>query len=142
MAKPTDILAICTTNSCRTIIAEALINALGDGRYRAVSAGSSPSGTVHPKCIETLRRHGINPREYRSKSWNEFTIQRFNAVIAICDEVTNKIWPVFPGNPQKQYWHIPDPSRATGTDAEIAAEFDKVFLMLKEKVEELIKIRA
>ena len=136
---PLKVLVLCTGNSCRSVMAEALINALGRGRYQAWSAGSVPAGYVHPKSLETLNRHGINPGQPRSKSWNEFAGQPFDLVITVCDQAAGESCPLFPGKPKKLHWSTPDPAKATGSKAEIDAAFDKAFLMLKNRVEDLTK---
>ena len=95
-----NVLVLCTGNSCRSVMAEALINDLGCGCYQAWSAGSVPVGSVHPKSIETLQRHGIDPGQPRSKSWNECAEQSFDLVITVCDraagESSNDCSGVFP----------------------------------------------
>jgi arsenate reductase len=131
------VLVLCTGNSCRSVMAEALINHLGRGRYQAWSAGSSPAGYVHPKSIETLKRHGIDSGRPRSKSWSEFADQSFDLVITVCDQAAGESCPLFSGKPQKLHWNTPDPAKATGSDAEIAAAFDDAFGMLKRRVEDL-----
>ncbi len=120
-------------------MAEALINTLHRGHYQACSAGSHPAGHVHPRSIATLKRHGIDPGQPRSKSWNEFVDQRFDLVITVCDQAAGESCPLFQGAPTKMHWSTPDPAKATGSDAEINAAFDKAFLMLKERVEHLGK---
>jgi arsenate reductase (thioredoxin) len=120
-------------------MAEALINDLGRGRYRAWSAGSIPAGTVHPKSIETLQRYGIDPGRPRSKSWDELAAQPFDVVITVCDQAAGESCPLFPGNPKKLHWSTPDPAKATGSESQIDAAFEKAFLMLKHRVEELTK---
>jgi len=133
------VLVLCTGNSCRSVMAEALINKLGRGRYQAWSAGSDPAGYVHPKSIETLKRHGIDPGQPRSKSWDEFAEQSFDLVITVCDQAAGESCPLFPGKPKKLHWSTPDPAKATGSEAEIDAAFDKAFMMLKNRVEDLTK---
>jgi arsenate reductase len=133
------VLVLCTGNSCRSVMAEALINHFGRGRYQAWSAGSVPAGYVHRKSIETLKRHGINPGQPRSKSWNEFAEQSFDLVITVCDQAAGESCPLFPGKPKKLHWSTPDPAKATGSEAEIDAAFDKAFLMLRNRVEDLTK---
>ena len=132
------VLVLCTGNSCRSIMAEALINDLGRGRYRAWSAGSVPASYVHPKSIETLKRHSIVPGQPRSKSWNEYTEQSFDLVITVCDQAAGESCPLFPGTRKKLHWRTPDPAKVTGSEAEIDAAFDKTFFMLKNRVEELM----
>ena len=133
------VLVLCTGNSCRSVLAEALINDLVRGRYRAWSAGSVPAGYVHPKSIETLKRHGIDPGQPRSKSWNEFAEQSLDLVITVCDQAADESCPLFPGTPKKLHWSTPDPAKVTGSEAVINAAFDHVFVMLKTRVEELMK---
>ena len=132
------VLVLCTGNSCRSIMAEALINDLGRGRYQAWSAGSIPAGYVHPKSIETLHRHGINPGQPRSKSWNEFAEQPFELVITVCDQAAGESCPLFHDNPKKLHWGTPDPAKVTGSDANIDAAFDQVFFMLKNRIEDML----
>ncbi len=138
---PIQVLVLCTGNSCRSVMAEALINHLGKGKYEAVSAGSFPAGYVHPKSIETLKSHGINPGSPRSKSWDEFSTQSFDLVITVCDQAAGESCPLFPGKPKKLHWSTPDPAKAIGTDAEVEAAFDVAFFMLKIRVEDLINGR-
>ena len=133
------VLILCTGNSCRSVMAEALINHLSQGRYRAWSAGSSPNGYVHPKTIEVLKRHGIDPGTPRSKSWDEFANQPFDMVITVCDQAGGESCPLFSGKPKKLHWSIPDPAKATGTDSEINSAFDESFSMLKSRIEDLVK---
>ncbi len=132
------VLVLCTGNSCRSVMAEALINQLGAGQYQAVSAGSFPAGHVHPKSIETLKRHGIDPGQPRSKSWDEFTGQKFDLVVTVCDQAAGESCPFFPGQPKKLHWSTPDPAKASGTDAEIEAAFDHAFFMLRDRIEFLV----
>ncbi len=129
------VLVLCTGNSCRSIMAEALINKLGAGNYGAVSAGSNPAGYVHPKSIETLKRHGISVSNPRSKSWDEFTGQHFDLVITVCDAAAAESCPAFLGKHTKLHWSTPDPAKATGTDEEIDKAFDEAFGMLKNRIE-------
>lgn len=129
------VLVLCTGNSCRSIMAEALINQLGGGRYAAVSAGSNPTGEVHPKSIETLQRNGISAHNPRSKSWDEFEGETFDLVITVCDAAAAESCPLFLGAPKKLHWSTPDPAKATGTQAEIDAAFDEAITMLKARIE-------
>lgn len=133
------VLVLCTGNSCRSVMAEALINHLGEGKFTAVSAGSHPAGYVHPKSIETLTRHGIDPGSPRSKSWDEFAGQHFDLVITVCDAAAAESCPVFLGPAAKLHWSTPDPARITGSESEINAAFDNAFLMLQDRVKTLLK---
>ena len=129
------VLVLCTGNSCRSVMAEALVNHLGAGQFKAVSAGSKPAGYVHPKSLETLQRHRIPLPEARSKSWDEFADQAFDKVITVCDEAANETCPVVVGQYQKLHWSTPDPAKAEGTEEEINTAFDQAFEMLRERIE-------
>lgn len=131
-----NILVLCTGNSCRSIMAEALINHFGERRFKAVSAGSLPAGYVHPRSIETLARHGINAGDPRSKSWHEFENQNFDLIITVCDQAASEGCPVFLGKYEKRHWSTPDPAKAQGTDKEIEKAFDDSFKMLKNRIEQ------
>lgn len=130
------VLVLCTGNSCRSVMAEALINQLKQGKFEAVSAGSFPAGYVHPKSIETLKRHDIDPGEPRSKSWDEFAGQHFDYVITVCDAAADEVCPAFQGQYQRLHWSTPDPAKAEGTETEIEAAFDEAFQMLKSRIEQ------
>ncbi len=132
------VLVLCTGNSCRSIMAEALINTLGAGKYHAVSAGSDPADYIHPQSIETLKRHGVDAGNPRSKSWDEYANQHFDVVITVCDAAAAETCPAFLGKHEKLHWSTPDPAKATGAEAEIMAAFDEAFFMLKERIEELV----
>ena len=134
-----NVLVLCTGNSCRSVMAEALINNLGRGRYRAWSAGSVPAGYVHSKSIETLQRHGMDPGQPRSKSWNEYAEQSFDLVITVCDQAAGETCPLFPGSPKKLHWSTADPAKVIGSDREIDSAFDEAFFLLKNRIEELMK---
>jgi arsenate reductase len=133
------VLVLCTGNSCRSIMAEALMNHFGKGRYQAWSAGSHPVGYVHPKSIETLKRHGIDAGQPRSKSWNEVAGQSFDLVITVCDQAAGESCPLFPGNPKKLHWSTPDPAIVASSEEDANEAFDKVFFMLKERVMDLLR---
>jgi arsenate reductase len=120
-------------------MAEALINQLGHGRHVASSAGSSPAGYVHPKAIETLRRHGIDPGTPRSKSWDVFANERFDLVITVCDQAAGESCPLFAGSSQRLHWSIADPANVQGTPAEIDAAFEHSLSLLKTRIEGLLK---
>jgi arsenate reductase len=130
------VLVLCTGNSCRSIMAEALINQLGEGQFEAFSAGSSPAGYVHPKSLETLRRHGIaEPQMPRSKSWDEFAGQPLDYVITVCDQAANETCPLFLGPAEKLHWSTPDPAKAEGDEQQVNAAFDQAFDMLRACIE-------
>lgn len=129
------VLVLCTGNSCRSVMAEALINQLKDG-YQAVSAGSQPAGYVHPKSIDTLKRHGIDPGQPQNQSWDDFIDTAFDYVITVCDNAANETCPAFMGDFKRLHWSTPDPAKAEGSEAEIEAAFDEAFNMLKTRIEQ------
>ena len=131
-----EVLVLCTGNSCRSILAEALINARRGDRYRAVSAGSHPTGQVHPKALETLRRHGIDPGSPKSESWDAYAGRPFDYVVTVCDAAANEACPAFPGRFERLHWSTPDPAAATGTEAEIDAAFEDAFRRLAARIEQ------
>ncbi|KTD53017.1 arsenate reductase ArsC [Legionella quateirensis] len=134
--KPIKLLFLCTGNSCRSIMAEAITNHYSNERYLAFSAGSAPTGNVHPKAIETLARHEIKCNAGRSKSWNEFESQSIDLVITVCDQAASESCPIFPGQPKKLHWSIPDPAKIKGSEIEINAAFEAVFNQLKLRIEQ------
>ena len=129
------VLVLCTGNSCRSVMAEALINHYGQGRYKAVSAGSQPAGYVHPKSIDTLQRHGVHCDKPRSKSWDEFSEQHFDFVITVCDQAANESCPVFLGGYKKLHWSTPDPAKVEGSEEEINRAFDEAYQLLNQRIE-------
>lgn len=130
-----NILVLCTGNSCRSVLAEGLLNHYGKEKIRAFSAGSFPTGKVHPMSLVTLKRHGMSEQGYRSKSWDEFKDHPIDILITVCDNAAGEVCPLFPGSPIKAHWGVPDPAHFEGTSAEIEAEFDRVFAMLEKRVQ-------
>lgn len=130
------VLVLCTGNSCRSVMAEALINQLGQGRFEAVSAGSSPAGYVQPETLSTLQRHGIDPGSPRSKSWDEFADRPFDLVITVCDQAAEESCPVFSGGFRKLHWSTPDPAAVKGDHNAVAAAFDATFDSIRKRVTE------
>jgi len=133
----TKVLFLCTGNSCRSIMAEALLNHLGHGHFEAYSAGSRPTGQVHPGALETLARHGIPTGSPESKSWDDVKDMPFDIVVTVCDAAAAESCPVFLGPADKKHWSTPDPAQATGTQAEITAVFDHAFKMLETQIRAL-----
>ena len=115
-------------------MAEGLLNHYGKAKIKAYSAGSKPTGNVHPKSLSTLKKNGINSSDFRSKSWDEFKDHEIDVVITVCDNAAGEICPVFYGSPIKTHWGVPDPAHFIGSEAEIDAEFERVFRMLEERV--------
>jgi arsenate reductase len=133
-----NVLFLCTGNSARSIIAEAILNKIGQGTFRAYSAGSQPKGQVNPHTITLLRGLGYDTTGFRSKSWSEFAqagAPALDFVFTVCDNAAGEACPVWPGQPMTAHWGIPDPAEAQGTDAEIAAAFLEAYRMLMRRIE-------
>ncbi len=142
MADPINILILCTGNSARSILGEALINHLGGGRLRGFSAGSFPKGRVHPGALAVLARNGVVAEGAASKSWDAFTAPDaapLHIVITVCDNAAGETCPIFPGLQIKAHWGIEDPADAAPGDAEIAA-FDKAYAEMRARVEALVAL--
>jgi arsenate reductase len=138
MDRPYNVLFLCTGNSARSILAEAILNRNGKGRFRAYSAGSDPRGEVNPFAINLLRRSGYDTSGLRSKSWAEFAhpaAPQLDFVFTVCDNAAGEACPLWPGQPMTAHWGIPDPAAATGSDAEIAVAFDGAYRMLRRRIE-------
>jgi arsenate reductase (thioredoxin) len=129
------VLFLCTGNSARSIMAEAILNQLGHPGFLAFSAGSFPTGKVNPQSIATLKRHGIEPGDPRSKSWDEFSEKNFDLVVTVCDQAAGETCPLFPGSPKKLHWSTPDPAQASGTEEQINTAFDEAYHLLKTRIE-------
>lgn len=129
------VLVVCTGNSCRSILAKGIINHLGAGHFRAVSAGSHPTGQVHPKALHTLKKHGMTLESARSKSWDEFVGQAFDLVITVCDDAASETCPAFLGPAKRLHWGTADPAKATGSDEDINSAFEEAFQRLRQRVE-------
>lgn len=134
------VLFLCTGNSCRSIMAEALLAHHGGERFLSRSAGSFPTGKVHPLSLETLKNRGIATTGFRSKSWDEFTGQPMDIVITVCDAAAGESCPLFPGKPMKAHWGVPDPAKFHGTNEETRAEFSRVCDILERRVKALIRL--
>ena len=135
-----NVLILCTGNSCRSIMAEGLLNHYGRGRFKAFSAGSQPAGHVNPLSLATLKANGISPEGFYSKTWDAFAKQPFDAVITVCDNAAGEVCPVFFGAPVKAHWGVPDPAHFKGSEAEIKAEFQRVFEILAVRVKALVAL--
>ena len=138
-----NVLFLCTANSARSIIAESLLNALGGDRFRAFSAGSHPSGRVHPLAIEVLAANGYPVSGVRSKGWDEFArpgAQRIDFVITVCDAAAGEACPIFPGRPVTAHWGVLDPAAVTGSDEEKRRAFVAVLGTLRRRVQTLTSL--
>jgi arsenate reductase (thioredoxin) len=135
--QPFNVLFLCTGNSARSIIAEAILNKVGGGRFRAYSAGSQPKDRVNPNTIALLRGLGYDTSQFRSKSWNEFSkpgAPQFDFVFTVCDNAAAETCPLWPGQPMTAHWGIPDPAEAKGNPAEIAMAFKDAYRMLAQRI--------
>ena len=135
--QPYRALFLCTENSARSIMAEALLNHWGHGEFRAYSAGTSPKGIVHPVALELLRHMNLPTEGLRSKSWDEFTAPDapvLDFVFTVCDRAAGESCPIWPGDPLTAHWGVPDPALATGSDAERWAAFREVFHALENHI--------
>jgi protein-tyrosine-phosphatase len=141
--RPYHVLFLCTGNSARSIIAEALLNRFGKGRFRAYSAGSRPKGEVNPYTLELLQEQGFDTSGLRSKSWTEFArpdAPEFDFIFTVCDDAAGEQCPVWPGRPITAHWGIPDPAAAKGSEAEIGLAFREACRMLSRRIEVLIAL--
>src|SRR5436309_7689593 len=136
--RPYNVLFLCTANSARSIIAEAILNKVGAGKFRAFSAGSHPRGQINPHALQLLRSLGYDTSGLRSKSWSEFAdpgAPSLDFVFTVCDNAAGEACPLWPGQPMTAHWGIPDPAARIGTDAEIAVAFTDACRMLHRRIE-------
>jgi protein-tyrosine-phosphatase len=132
-----NVLFLCTGNSARSIIPEAILNKVGAANFRAYSAGSQPKSQVNPNTIHLLQSLGFDTSFYRSKSWDEFVRAgepKFDFVFTVCDNAAAEACPVWPGQPMTAHWGIADPAEATGTPAEIALAFREAYRLLNQRI--------
>jgi arsenate reductase (thioredoxin) len=137
MTQPYNVLFLCTGNSARSIMAEAILNKVGAGKFRAYSAGSHPKGHVHPETIRLLRNLGFDMSDFRSKSWSEFAdpgAPLLDFVFTVCDNAAGETCPFWPGQPMTAHWGVPDPAASKGTEAEIAFAFKDAYRMLSRRI--------
>jgi arsenate reductase (thioredoxin) len=132
-----NVLFLCTGNSARSIMAEAILNRVGAGKFRAYSAGSQPKGCVHPHTMQPLASLGYDTTRFRSKSWNEFAkpgAPALDFVFTVCDNAAGETCPVWPGQPMTAHWGIPDPAEAKGSAAEVGLAFRDAYRMLFQRI--------
>jgi protein-tyrosine-phosphatase len=137
------VLFLCTDNSARSIIAECVLDRLGEGRFKAYSAGSFPRDFVHPLALELLRRGGYDTAKLRSKSWNEFATPdapRLDFVFTVCDDAAGEICPSWPGKPVTAHWGLPNPATVIGSEARRAFAFAVTLQLLTERIEALVDL--
>ena len=139
-----NVLFLCTGNSARSIMAEAYLNEIGRGRFRAYSAGSHPSGRVNPFALEMLRNNRINVTGARSKGWEEFAkpgAPHMDIIITVCDQAAGETCPVWPGRPLTAHWGVEDPAAVEGSDEQKHAAFMKAFAILQKRIALLASLR-
>jgi arsenate reductase len=137
MREPLNVLFLCTGNSARSILAEAILNARGAPRFRASSAGSHPSGMVRPEALRQLQAAGIAAEGLRSKSWDEFAMPgapQMDFIFTVCDNAAGETCPLWPGHPVTAHWGVPDPAAVTGTSAEVERAYRQAFTMLDMRI--------
>lgn len=142
-AKTYNVLFLCTGNSARSILGEALLNSMGAGRFRAWSAGSHPKGEPHPLALELLRQKGLPVEGLRSKSWDEFAqagAPQFDFIFTVCDNAAGEVCPVWLGHPMTAHWGIPDPAAATVSEDERRKAFLTAYTQLASRLNMFIHL--
>lgn len=140
---PLNVLFLCTGNSARSIMAESILNRLGAGKFRAFSAGSTPTGKVNPLTLNILRKTNYDVSKLRSKSWDEFATPaapKLDFVFTVCDDAANEVCPIWPGQPMSAHWGLPDPAKAQGTEAERNLAFADTMRMLTQRIGILVNL--
>jgi arsenate reductase (thioredoxin) len=135
--RPYNVLFLCTGNSARSIMAEAILGRFGAPKFKSFSAGSQPKGEVHPRVVEMLHKMNYKPDRFRSKSWEEFNqpdAPELDFVFTVCDNAANEVCPVWPGQPMTAHWGVPDPAARVGSEAEIGFAFDDAWRMLQNRI--------
>ena len=143
MTSPRNVLFLCTGNSARSILAEAILRHYGTGRYQAFSAGSMPAGTPNPAAIATLRAHGLDHSFARSKSWDEFAGAAaipMDLVITVCANAAGEVCPVWPGHPHTAHWGVEDPAAVTGSQQDVMDAFSVTYDQMKARVDTLLAL--
>ena len=141
--KTYNVLFLCTGNSARSILAEAILGKLGAGRFNSCSAGSMPKGEPHPHAHKLLKSLGYDTSRFRSKSWDEFAqanAPELDFIFTVCDNAAGEVCPVWPGKPMTAHWGVPDPAAATGSDAEIAAAFAETYRLMNNRISAFVNL--
>src|SRR3977135_2186863 len=142
---PFNVLFLCTGNSARSVMAEAILNKLGAGKFRAYSAGSQPKGRLHPETIRLLQSLGYDVAGFRSKSWGEFADPGAPVLVfvfTVCDHAASETCPVWPGQPMTAHWGVPDPAAAEGSEAARRHAFRHAFRALEARIKLLTSLRV
>ena len=135
--RPYNVLFLCTGNSARSILAEAILQREGMGNFNAYSAGSQPKGDVHPMALHVLKMLNHDVSGFRSKSWEEFggyAAPKLDFVFTVCDNAADEVCPIWPGQPMTAHWGLPDPAAVEGSDALVAAAFEDTYRMLRNRI--------
>ena len=143
-AETYNVLFLCTGNSARSIMAEALLSPWGKGRFEAYSAGSFPKGAVHPLALDQLERAHLDTRGLRSKSWDEFArpgAPEMDFVFTVCDQAAGEVCPIWPGNPVTAHWGVPDPAAVEGTLGDKTRAFRQAFQALEARIKLFTSLR-
>ena len=143
MDRPANVLFLCTGNSARSIMAEAILNREGRGRFRAFSAGSHPNGEVNPHALDLLRSLHYPVEDFRSKPWDEFEepgAPKLDFVFTVCDDAAAEVCPIWPARPTTAHWGIPDPAAVEGSPAEIAAAFADAYRVLNDRIGDFVSL--
>jgi arsenate reductase len=140
---PYNVMFLCTGNSVRSIMGEAVLNKIGARKFHAYSAGSLPKGEVHPRTLELLKRFGYAIGDLRSTSWDEFAgahAPALDFVFTVCDSAASEVCPVWPGQPMTAHWGVPDPAAAEGSEEEIAQAFREAYKYLHRRIELFVNL--
>ncbi|WP_439599991.1 arsenate reductase ArsC [Devosia sp.] len=138
-----NVLFLCTGNSARSVLGEVLLNQLGQGRFKAYSAGSTPRGSIHPMTLETLQRAGLPTDGLRSKSWDEFAgpnAPKMDFVFTVCDNAAGETCPIWPGQPMTAHWGVEDPAAETGPEFKQQAAFEDALRFLRNRITAFINL--
>lgn len=135
-----NILVLCTGNSCRSVLGEALFNHLGKGRIQAYSAGSFPTGKVNANALATLQRHGLSTEGYCSQSWDEFAEHDIDIAVTVCDNAAGEVCPAYLNAAVRVHWGLPDPAHVTGTEVQIQAAFESTYSELEKRIKEMLAL--
>lgn len=135
-----NVFVICTGNSCRSVLGEALFNHLGQRRIKAFSAGSHPIGRINTGALATLKRHGLPTEGYKSQSWEDFEDKAMDIVITVCDNAAGETCPVYLSKAVRAHWGVSDPGHVEGTENEKIAAFEKIFGILEQRVKKMLTL--